>query len=225
MLVLAADCSGPEVSVLLRQITARQIKLSDQPTFLVVSNMTDSEIGDLLRLGFEDVIRVENILDLMMIKLARVRDRLLAERSYRVEIIQDLGTRGSLDDMNIIDLLQAMGPTGKTVRISISGSGHQLTIYLNRGQVIFAECEDLSGAEAIYQALTWKQGIWSVDPATDHDLPQPNNHLSNEAILLEGCRLLDERRKAVSGEETEPGPDNDPGSITSKLSIMFDKLS
>ena len=49
------------------------------------------------------------------------------------------------------------------------------------------------GAEAVYCALAWKRGVWSLEPITPEDLPEPNVDQPNEAILLEGCRRLDER--------------------------------
>ena len=103
--------------------------------------------------------------------------------------------------MNVIDLLQAMGHSEKTVRISITGQGKQTTIVLNEGLLYWAECDDLTGPEAIYASLAWKDGIWCVDPILPGDLPtEPNVRESIDAILIEGCRRLDEGVRGGPGE-------------------------
>jgi hypothetical protein len=224
IVLVLAGASLPPVSILADRLNAGGVRLAAQPSFLIFGDLPDHQIGQMLRLGFEDVVPVENILDLLMIKLGRARDRLKSDKDRREALMRDLGTHGSLDDMNAIDLLQAMGPTGKTMRISVSGEGQQLTIYLDRGQVIYAECGDLTGPEAIYEALGWRTGVWSVDPLAADSLPVPNNHLTNEAILLEGCRRLDEARGSQPAQDSG-NLLNDLGSVSDKLSALFDKLS
>lgn len=180
------------INAILSQLKDKGHSIGAHSTFLIIDNPEKREIGDLLRAGFEDIISSDNVLDLMMIKLRQTRDRISRERRRRHDILQQLGTHGSLDDMNVIDLLQAMGPTGKTARLSVTGQGKQLTIYLNQGQITYAECDEVVGAEAVYCALGWRKGVWSLEPVTSEDIPEPNTSDSNDAILLEGCRRLDE---------------------------------
>lgn len=224
IMILAGPGLSP-VPILVEKLNRRGIRLAAQPVFLIAANIAENEFGKMLELGFEDVVRVENILDLLMIKLSRTRERLYAERAKTVAIVSDLGTHGTLVDMNAIDLLQAMSRSGKTVRISITGHGAQLTIYMRQGQVVAADNGDLVGPEAIYDAIAWRQGVWNVDPIPINDLPEPNNRLTTEAILLEGCRRLDEQVSRAAGcdaviKKEEP----DPGSLTTRLNVIFDNL-
>jgi CheY-like chemotaxis protein len=190
--VLQVPGDRSEVRAVVRQLSESGESLADRPTFLIIDHPEKQEIGDLLREGFVDVISSDNVLDLMMIKLRQTRARICREHHDRREFVKRLGTHGSLDDMNVIDILQALGPTTKTARLSVTGEGHQLAICLNRGQITWAECEGAVGAEAVYCALGWKRGIWSLDPLTLDELPEPNVTHTNEAILLEGCRRLDQ---------------------------------
>jgi hypothetical protein len=222
ILILAGPGLSP-VPVLVDQLNRSGITLARQPVFLVAGDINENQMGKMLQLGFEDVVRVENILDLLLIKLSRVRERFTAERDKTVELVSDLGTHGTLVDMNAIDLLQAMNRSGKTVRMSITGHGGQLTIYIRQGQVVAADNGDLIGPEAIYDALAWRQGVWNVDPIPIKDLPEPNNRLTTEAILLEGCRRLDEQVARAAGSEFKR-EEPDPGSLTTRLNIMFDNL-
>ncbi len=185
------------VNAILRQLADSDRSIADCPTYLIIDHPEKQEIGDLLRAGFEDVISSDNVLDLMMIKLKQTRDRIFRERRRRQDFMQQVGTHGSLDDMNIIDLLQALGPTSKTARLSVTGQGQQLTVYLDSGQIIYADCDDVFGADAVYCALAWDRGVWSLDPESPEDLPEPNISQTNESILLEGCRRLDEGVRAT----------------------------
>jgi len=85
---------------------------------------------------------------------------------------------------------------GKTARIAVISEGKELLLYLDRGRIIYAEAGSLEGAQAVYEALAWLTGTWVVQPVAEHDLPEPNNDEPNESILMEGCRLLDERQRA-----------------------------
>jgi hypothetical protein len=100
--------------------------------------------------------------------------------------------------MNLIDLIQALGPGRKTVRITIQADlagTPTLVIHLDNGRIIHAETQELEGAAAIYEGLAWTDGSWLVEPVVTEDLPEANIGESNESLLMEGCRLLDERVK------------------------------
>ena len=200
ILLLLKSGSGEEMSVFLDDLAAQQISVDKVPTFLIPEPVHANELICLLKRGIEDIIPIADSPDILVVKMARIRNRLEAAARQRRSVIEDLGTHGSLEDMNVIDLLQALGPSEKTARISISASGKQLTIFLNRGNIIYAECDGISGADAIYQGIPWKRGIWSIDPVSPNCLPEPNNYRSNDSILLQGCCLLDEQSQ-ISAEQ------------------------
>jgi hypothetical protein len=203
--ILAVSGGRDAALELLKKLISSGLLVSGCPAYLVLSSYSSSDASDLLNAGFEDVFGSDNVLDLLMIKLSRLRERLNCERAQRMEIMQTLGTHGSLTDMNVIDLLQAMGSTGKTARISVTAHGQQLTVYLERGRIVYAECDDIRGPEAVYCALGWRKGVWSVDPIAPEELPEPNNNLANEAVLLDGCRRLDEMGHHNSTQVSTPG--------------------
>ena len=108
------------------------------------------------------------------------------------------GSRGRLADMDLIQLLKTLGPSRKTVRITVRSGcpdAAKLLLYLDRGQISFARCRDLTGAEAVHEALSWNHGSWAVESVATEELPAPNSRLTNESILLEGCRLVDKKVK------------------------------
>lgn len=206
-MLLVVPGGEERLSQLLTHLEEKKISIAAHPSYLVVPDVDDERTGELLRAGFEEVIRPENMLDLLMIKLSRFRDRLVSQRNQRLEILQALGTHGSLQDLNVIDLLQAMGTTGKTAFVSVLAVAKQLMIYLDRGRIVYAECEGTQGVDAVYCAVGWSEGVWSVDPIPPEALPEPNIFTTNEAILLEGCHRLDETTRSkvpASKEAVDP---------------------
>lgn len=183
-----------DVTDLLGSIISRGVSIEQIPAVLLTDRHLVESMMHTLNAGIEDVVAVDAS-DIIILKLNRIRTRLDAERKRRLSVIQDLGTHGTLEDMNVIDIIQAMGPSEKTARISITGSGKHLTMFLDRGNIIYAECEDKIGPDAVYLAIPWDKGIWSVDPIGPEELPEPNNFQSNESILLEGCYQLDEANR------------------------------
>ncbi len=171
------------------------ISFDSLPMLLLTDSKNISELNGLLKIGVEDIFNVDNDIDQLMIKINRIRSRKRSEVSQRLNVIQELGTHGSLENMNLIDLLQMMGCSKKTVSLSVTGAGKQLLIYLDQGQITYAECEDKVGADAVYDAIEWEKGVWSIDPIDSEKLPIPNNELPNDLILIEGCRLLDEKKR------------------------------
>ncbi len=205
ILLLLKSGSAMEVSDFIIELVVNEIPIDQVPTLLVPNGVVVNELIPLLKDGVEDVIPIDEGLEPLIIKLNRIRERMEAANTQRVRVIQDLGTHGTLQDMSLIDLIQAMGTSKKTARISITGQGKQLTMYLDKGNIIYAECEGKVGPEAVYQGIPWTRGIWSVDPVEPEKLPEPNNFESNDSILLEGCRLMDEETREDTNEEESPG--------------------
>jgi len=194
MLLLIKSGNADEVSEFIDNLTARMVIDGSLPVFLIPDPNVVGELSSLLKNGIEDVIPIENEYEPLVIKMNRIRDRQEVLKHQRLQVLRDLGTHGSLEDINVIDLIQTMGPSKKTARVSISACGKQLTIYLDNGHIIYAECDDKIGPDAVFEGLDWHQGVWSIDPISPDNLPEPNNFQSNESILLEGCRRLDERQ-------------------------------
>ncbi len=207
--ILLMQTSGDidDASDLVANLIAQGLPIAHVSTFLLAPRPVCEESTSFLRQGIEDVMSTDDDLDPLLFKMIKIRGRLKAASVQILQVIQDMGTHGSLEDMNVIDLLQAMASSGKTARISISALGNQLTVFLNQGRIIFAECDEKKGADAVYMGLPWIKGIWSVDPVDSDELPRPNIFRSLDSLLIEGCTLLDEQNR-VSGSHEQPFPQN-----------------
>ncbi|MCK5126935.1 MAG: DUF4388 domain-containing protein [candidate division Zixibacteria bacterium] len=178
------------------RLTQCGVGLEQTPTYLITEHDSIAHLTNLLDKGIEDIISLDDNLDLLANKIRKLQVRIdtRAEKAGGAA-----GAHGRLSDMNLIDLLQALGPGRKTVKITISKKGTDktsLAIFLDNGHITHAKLNSLTGPEAIYEGLTWADGTWAVSPITVADIPEPNNQASNESILMEGCRLMDERMQS-----------------------------
>lgn len=201
ILVLEAKGTVLQVSDLVNKIEDHNINFDNVATYLLTNNENIFELTGLLQKGIEDIISIENDLDPFLIKIIRKKKRLIADSNKQVKMLEKMGTFGSLSDISLMDLLQTMNGNGKTCLISVSAQRNQLTIYVQNGQIIYAEDEEYKGEKAIFKGLEWSKGIWSFDPVNISDLPRPNVNQSINSILLEGCQYLDESKNINTTDE------------------------
>ena len=178
-----------------KELKNLNIDLKKTPTLILAPQKDSGELTPLLEWGIEDILDCECDPDRVALKINKIWTRIEMYANSTESGDSSLESRGRLQDMSLIELLQVLGTGGRTTRIQVSTSEHtndKLEIYLNRGQIVYAQYNDLQGAEAIYVGITWDSGVWTLEPITEEHISGHNNQLSNEAILLEGCRLLDE---------------------------------
>lgn len=201
IIILWLQSSSAEIVRVLHNLSNNAININVIPAFLIVKGTVVRRLTTLHDMGFVDILDLDSSLDILIHKIKKVRAQSEASpKPVAVTNREQSGSRGNLHDMNLIDLLQALGPSRRTSRITVSpedNSSDPLSIYLAQGKIIFAQLGNLLAETAIYRALTWENGTWVVEQVAAEDLPEPNTNLPNEFILMEGCRLLDENsRKA-----------------------------
>ena len=177
----------------LEEISDCGVDLKKTPVFLLAEPDIVSDLTVLLDQGAEDIIARDDNFDLLISKV----NRWYVKKNAGGD--SPGGARGRLSDMNLIDLLQALGPSRKTVRIVVcteSPEPAELILWLKKGDLVYAATGDLTGDQAVYRGLTWAEGSWQVLPAEAEEFPESNIEASNEAILMEGCRLIDEQAKS-----------------------------
>jgi hypothetical protein len=197
LIVIRQSSTPREVARTLQYLIANGINVSSIPTFLLVKGHATHRLITLLDIGIEDVLSLDSNIDHLILKIRKTLARLRpVARKPDSTPERESGSRGSLSDMNLIDLMQALGPGRRTTWITVKRSGESsetLKVLLSEGKAIFAELGQLQGEEAIYEALKWDKGTWILGPVKVEEVPEPNVTLSNEALLMEGCRLIDER--------------------------------
>jgi response regulator RpfG family c-di-GMP phosphodiesterase len=167
------------------------------PTILMTENQAISKLASLFESGIEDVISVDANFEILIAKIHKIQAQL--EQRAKQKAQSAIGAHGRLADMNLIDLMQALAPGRRTVKITLSqidSGSDKLIIYLDKGNIIHASLGVKTGADAIYEGMVWPDGTWSVEPIKPDKLPAPNSTASNDSILMEGAYRLDEKMRA-----------------------------
>src|SRR5580698_9432848 len=152
-------------------------------------------------------------------RIKRLIDRIALEKMSKTAP-KDGVVRGSLTQMNVIDLMQSLEMGRKSCQLSLSNDGDQCEVFLAEGQVKHATYGALVGDAAVFKVLRWTGGNFQLDfeGKTDKETTQ----LNTQGLLMEGLRLLDESSRDGGGEpeseaapaaaETAPAPVNTPSS-------------
>ncbi|HSG99520.1 MAG TPA: DUF4388 domain-containing protein [candidate division Zixibacteria bacterium] len=191
-LVVTITGDGEAVRDTLFQLALHGVAVTDAPTILLLPERAALSSLWSVKHGVEDVLCGAGATEALLTKLSRIRERRAEIAQVRLAAFQDMGTHGALEDMNVMNLLEALRGNSKAVRLSVSARGHQLTAYVNQDRVLFAECDDSIGLAAFTQSVNWRQGIWSIDPVDLAEAPEPNLDQSIDSVMLEACVSFDE---------------------------------
>ena len=121
MMILILHREPDEVAGFVDDLERRSVAIDKVPTFLIVDSPSGGELTDLLNRGFEDVMPLEVNVDILIAKMGEIQTAIHEEEKKRHQPT-DSGTHGRLADMNLTDLVQALGSSRKTVRISVQGA-------------------------------------------------------------------------------------------------------
>lgn len=198
VLVLSLDGDPGEIAAAIEDLAELGVPLDRIPTFLLAPASIVPKLTWLFDKGVEDIITSDANTDFLVAKIRRLFSRDDASSTGEISHDPTGDSRGKLSDINLVDLLEALALGGKTVRIEVSLSNdpdRSLTLYLDSGSMAYAKVGELLGPEAVYDAMFWDNGFWTVYPIKPEDIPDRNINTSNASILMEGCRLKDERSR------------------------------
>jgi len=199
LLILHVD--GPPRSVIatVNELKETGVEIKGTPTFVLAKRDIIDALTSLLEWGVEDILDFEADPEQIVLKINKTWIRMDIGKKPPNAHEERFASKGKLSDMSLAELLQVLGPSRRTMKISVVPSvrpSDLLEIYLEQGDIVYAQLNNFQGAEAIYVGLTWDDGIWTVEPISKHDQREHNIQVSSEAILLEGCRLIDENERA-----------------------------
>jgi CheY-like chemotaxis protein len=132
-------------------------------------------------------------------KIKRVVDRIALEKLTKAESSDGI-LRGSLSQMNVIDLVQSLEMGRKSCLLSMSNANNdeRCEIYFNQGQVNHAVYGAVQGDQAVFKVLRWTDGNFQIDFNGKSSLETTT--LNTQGLLMEGLRLLDEAQRDATAE-------------------------
>src|SRR5260370_25079054 len=89
----------------------------------------------------------------------RLIDRLALEKMAKTAP-KDGVVRGSLAQMNVIDLMQSLEMGRKSCQLSLSNEGDACEVFFAEGQVKHATYGNLVGDAAVFKVLRWTGGTF-----------------------------------------------------------------
>ncbi|MDF1544202.1 MAG: DUF4388 domain-containing protein [bacterium] len=189
-------CSGlADIMSLVERLSIAGVDFSRTPVYLLVDAEQIPNLTPLLERGIEDILDRQSSLDFLVLKIRKRRDALQERAENSTITSRYSGANGNIADLSMIDLIQALGPGRRSMKMQVVSGQEQLTLFLNRGEIIYAKLDEIEGPEAIYRAMKWVEGTWEIEPIKSSQMPEPNNEFSNESILMEGCRQIDEDQR------------------------------
>lgn len=183
--------NGMDGRQLLQKIKSRNAS-AGIPVILMASKVDINEKLKTVQDTVEDFIEKPFFLKEAAARIKKVVDKISLEKMAR-EAPGESVLRGSLAQMNVLDLLQSLDMGRKTCALALTNNGEKCKMYFTEGQINHAVYGDLKGDPAVYKVLTWTAGTFEIDFAgssTEQTITQ-----SSQGILLEGLRLLDEANR------------------------------
>jgi CRP-like cAMP-binding protein len=104
------------------------------------------------------------------------------------------GLTGRLNEIQASELLQMLHENGKTGRIELGLSMGQASIVFSKGEIVAARYNDQEGVEAFFAILSETDGWFRFNSSQVHNLPPRAPIGAFMKILMEGLRLIDEKR-------------------------------
>src|ERR1700747_1166529 len=132
-------------------------------------------------------------------RIKRVIDKIALEKMTK-SAPSDGVLRGSLSQMNVIDLMQSLEMGRKSCLLSLTRDDEKCDVYFAEGQVVHAVYGSSKGDEAVFKVLRWTGGSFQLD--FEGKTTETSTQLNTQGLLMEGLRLLDESNRDA-GDKTE----------------------
>jgi CheY-like chemotaxis protein len=133
-------------------------------------------------------------------RIKRMIDRVALEKMAKTAP-SDGVVRGSLAQMNVIDLMQSLEMGRKSCQLTLTKNGEKCEVFFVEGQVKHATYGSLVGDEAVFKVLRWTGGNFQLD--FEGKTSQETTQLNTQGLLMEGLRLLDESQRDDGGEAAD----------------------
>jgi CheY-like chemotaxis protein len=129
-------------------------------------------------------------------RIKRVIDKIALEKMAKT-VPSDGVLRGSLAQMNVIDLVQSLEMGRKSCALTLTNGKEKCQMFFSEGQVTHAAYGSLTGDAAVFKVLRWTAGSFQID--FEGTTTQQTTTLNTQGLLMEGLRLLDEAKRDEGG--------------------------
>ena len=185
-----------------RQLVEKLRSRSSTAAISVILLATKSDISEKLSVQdhtADDFVEKPFFLREATQRIKRIIDKIALEKMSK-STSSDGTVRGSLAQMNVIDLVQSLEMGRKSCLLTLTLDDDTCEMYFSEGQVTHAVYGSLTGDAAVFKVLRWTGGNFQIN--FEAKTKQQSTTLNTQGLLMEGLRLLDESRRD-SGENKE----------------------
>ena len=186
-----------------RQLAEKLRSRSSTSSISVILLATKSDISEKLSVQehtADDFVEKPFFLREATQRIKRVIDKIALEKMSK-STSSDGVVRGSLAQMNVIDLVQSLEMGRKSCLLTLTRDGDKCEMHFKEGQVPHATYGSLTGDAAVFKVLKWTGGNFEIN--FDGKTTQQTTTLNTQGLLMEGLRLLDEERRDQGGSAEE----------------------
>lgn len=119
------------------------------------------------------------------------------------------GFQGVLSDLELTDIIQMLCLAKRTALLHLKHRDHRGRIVFERGEVVHADFDAISGPEAVYRMLVLRQG--DIFMQSDFHEDRRTIDMGWQDLLLEGVRRADEHRMEAASEAESTSMIEPPG--------------
>jgi CheY-like chemotaxis protein len=141
--------------------------------------------------GADDFFEKPVLVKEMVVRVRElIAQRVAATRAPPVRAPTPAALSGSVGDLGLVDLFNSLETWQKNAIIHCEDGERTARIWVQAGQVVDAEVENLAGEAAFYRLLSWEKGTFRVEFGS---FPRTSRtEAGTQALLLEGMRRIDE---------------------------------
>jgi response regulator RpfG family c-di-GMP phosphodiesterase len=131
-------------------------------------------------------------------RIKRIIDKIALEKMAK-SAASDGVLRGSLSQMNVIDLMQSLEMGRKSCALTLTNGKEKCEVYFSEGQVTHAVYGTQKGDAAVFKVLQWTAGNFQLN--FEGKTTEQSTTLNTQGLLMEGLRLLDELKRDEGGDQ------------------------
>ena len=155
------------------------------------------------RIGADEYLTKPCSLDRVVQSVDTAMERIEQAKKLSLERI---GWSGRIDDIDILDLVQALELEQRTGALVLSHGDRTGTIYIKEGVIVEADIRSPAREEPLFRLLGWKTGRFAFIPDA---VPEQTPITASMAhLLFEDLRLLEDHERNLPPSPAEASPES-----------------
>lgn len=170
----------------------RESKLNFLPCVALINNK--DELREIISLDITDYI----LLPLPREEFYLIVRHIIHEVDFPSAVMQGMNWQGSLEEYNLLDLIQMIDKSQKDAELEFSYKDYGATLYFKEGKLIHASLSNFCGEPVLHKLIFWSKGNFQIRFSENISVNQTIQS-NNQEILLTVVHDLSEWDRAYQG--------------------------